>query len=257
MKPALLLLLLAATFASAQDKAVPVEKEPDHHLAFHNAYTNAFEVEVPPRATTLLHHHAYDYVFVSIGSADIENVVEGKAPVDLKLHDGEVEFARGGFSHRAANKLDTPFRNVTIEILKPHSSTTASSERALEVGMGGLSDPVVDNDDVRVYDVQLAPGGMLHEQKYAHPMLLVAVSDLDIHQTGLHATSTATTGPHATSRAPAGANAPSTNGVNAPSHSSSKTIKQKPGGLEWLPAGTYGFMNMGHAQQRFILVEYK
>ena len=224
MKSALLLLLIVTSFSAAQEKAVPVEKEPDHHLALHNAYTNAFEVEVPPRATTLLHHHAHDYVFVSLGPAEIENAVEGKAPTDLKLRDGEVEFAKGGFSHRAINKLDTPFRNVTIEILKPARSVAKSRERALEIGMGGLADPVIDNDDVRVYDVQLAPGGMLHEQKYVHPMLLVAVSDLDVHQTS---------GKKAT------------------------MVKQKPGGLEWLPAASYGFMNMGKAQQRFILVEYK
>lgn len=224
MKSALVLFLIAASFAAAQDKAVPVEKEPDHHLTLQNAYTRVFEVEVPPRTTTLLHHHAHDYVFVSIGDAEIENAVEGKAAVDLKLHDGEVEFAKGGFSHRAINKLDTPFRNVTIDILKPPAHAAKSSERALEIGMGGLADPVIDNADVRVYDVQLAAGGMLHEQKYVHPMLLVAVSDLDVHQT---------------------------------SGKKSKMVRQKPGGLEWLPAATYGFMNMGKTQQRFILVEYK
>lgn len=226
MKSALLVLAIATmtTMAFAQEKAVPVEKEPDHHLALQNEFTRAFEVEVPPRATTLLHHHAHDYVFVCLGPAEIQNAVEGKPVTDLKLRDGEVEFARGDFSHRAINKLDTPFRNVTIEILKPPKPGTATdSERALEIGAGGLADPVIDNSDVRVYDVQLAAGGMLHERQYPHPMLLVAVSDLSVHQTGKQA----------------------------------KMLKEKPGGLEWLPAGRYGFMNMGQGQQGFVLVEFK
>ena len=221
----LFLLLIVAAYAAAQDKAVPVEKEPAHHLALQNAYTRAYEVEVAPHASTLLHHHAYDYVYVVLGPADITNAVEGKEPVRAKLENGHVAFAKGDFSHVATNNAATPFRNVTIEILKPPKKAPAKQEeRALQVGEGGLSDPVLDNQDVRVYDVQLSAGGMLHPQKYAHPMLLVAVSNLDVHQT---------------------------------SGQQSRMVKQKPGGLEWLPAGSYAFMNMGRQPQRFVLVEYK
>lgn len=226
MRLSAVLLFVAAmlTAGAASESAVPVEKEPDHHLAFQNAYTRAFQVEVPPRATTLLHHHAHDYVYVVLGAADFMNDVEGKPKVEAKLENGHVAFAKGNFSHRAINLLDTPFRNVTIEILQPPKSSGKKTERALEIGMGGISDPAIDNDEVRVYDVQLAPGGMLHGQRYPHPMLLVAVSDLDL---------TATAGGQA------------------------RMVKEKVGGLQWLPAGAYGFMNMGKTQQRFVLVAFK
>ena len=220
-----LFIFFALACAAAQDAAVPVEKEPVHHLVFHNAYTNAFQVEVAPHAGTLLHHHAHDYVYVVLGDAQIENAVQGKAPVQAKLENGHVAFAKGDFSHVARNLADTPFRNVTIEILKPPKKSTAkSSQRALEIGHGGLADPVLDNDDVRVYDVQLAAGGMLHDQRYQHPMLLVAVTDLNVHQM---------------------------------SGKKSKMVTEKVGGLEWLPAGTYAFMNMDKSAQRFVLVEFK
>lgn len=224
-KIVLVSLLVRCCLCLAQSvPAVPVDKEPHHHLALQNATMRAFEVEVPPRTSTLLHYHGPDYVYVTLGKAEIVNAVAGKGPVEAKLEDGHVAFAKGNFAHVATNKLDTPFRNVTIEILKPGKSGGKDTQRALEIGMGGLADPVLDNDEVRVYDVQLSAGGMLHEAPYPHPMLLVAVSNLDVHQSGKHG---------------------------------SKMLKEKVGGLEWLPAGTYGFMNMTKEPQRFVLVEFK
>ena len=39
-----------------------------------------------------------------------------------KLPEGETEFAPGPFAHVIKNVGDTPFRNVTIEILRPPST---------------------------------------------------------------------------------------------------------------------------------------
>jgi len=47
------------------------------------------------------------------------NAVRDKPEVHLQLKDGETHFTRGGFAHIASNLADTPFRNVTIELLKP------------------------------------------------------------------------------------------------------------------------------------------
>ena len=117
---AFLILPMYAPAASPQTAAaVPMTSEPRHHLVLENEYVKVYQVEVAPRDSTLLHQHDHDYVYVAIGAAQVTSAVPGKPETHLKLADGDVHFSRGGFSHVATNDGDTPFRNVTIELLRP------------------------------------------------------------------------------------------------------------------------------------------
>ena len=122
---ALIALLLVCNALEAQaPQPVPLAQagkagEPHHHLKIENEYVRAYYVEVPPHEETQLHQHDHDYLFVTLGDTDVMNAVLNKPEVHLVLKDGEVHFTRGGFAHVARNLADTPFRNVTIELLKP------------------------------------------------------------------------------------------------------------------------------------------
>jgi quercetin dioxygenase-like cupin family protein len=109
----------AALLAQNWQSAVTMDHEPHHHLAFQNQYLRAFQVEVPPHSSTLLHQHAHDYVFVTLGDTSLENDVQGKPPAKLDLKDGDVRFTKGGFAHIAKNLSAKPFRNITVEFLQP------------------------------------------------------------------------------------------------------------------------------------------
>lgn len=126
MKACRILLLLAPVFlVSAQGPApAPLAHgnftgEPHHHLKIENEYVRAYFVEVPAHRSTQLHQHDNDYLFVSLGAADVVNAVPEKPEVHLTLKDGETHFTLGGFAHAARNLAGTPFRNVTIALLKP------------------------------------------------------------------------------------------------------------------------------------------
>lgn len=124
MKPVFYSALLLLTFSSNAQAPAPLAHgdepgEPHHHLKIENEYIRAYYVEVPPHEDTQLHQHDHDYVFVSLGPADVMNAVLNKPEVHLVLKDGETHFTRGGFAHVARNLSDAPFRNITIELLKP------------------------------------------------------------------------------------------------------------------------------------------
>jgi quercetin dioxygenase-like cupin family protein len=124
MKPLFCSALLLLTFSSSAQAPVPlahgdVPGEPHHHLKIENEYIRAYYVEVPPHEDTQLHQHDHDYLFVTLGATEVINAVLGKPEVKLALRDGEVRFTRGGFAHVARNLGDKPFRNVTIELLRP------------------------------------------------------------------------------------------------------------------------------------------
>jgi quercetin dioxygenase-like cupin family protein len=99
-------------------RAARLPGEPHHHLRIDNEFVRAYYVEVPPHDETQLHQHDHDYIYVSLGSADVVNAVLNKPDVHLLLRDGETRFTRGGFAHVARNLSDAPFRNITIELLK-------------------------------------------------------------------------------------------------------------------------------------------
>src|SRR5512140_2019531 len=98
---------------------VPISQEQHHHLVLENSFVKAYEVEVPPHESTLMHRHLHDYVYVVLGDAEFTNAVAGKPEVKLKQPDLAVNFSPGPFAHVASNNAETPFRNITIELLHP------------------------------------------------------------------------------------------------------------------------------------------
>ncbi len=134
---ALALILLASALRAQAPVPVPLARgnapgEPHHHLKIENSYVRAYYVEVPPHGETQLHQHDNGYLFVTLGDSDVTNAVLGKPEVHLQLKDGEVRFTRGGFAHVARNNSDAPFRNVTIEFLRPQSDVHNRCEKVID-----------------------------------------------------------------------------------------------------------------------------
>jgi quercetin dioxygenase-like cupin family protein len=224
--PLFLLIAMLAAFAAAPE--VEITAEPSHHLALENEYVRVFKVEVAPRAATLMHRHRHDYLFVTLGDAHVSNEVEGKPPVDLKLADGDTRFVPGSFAHIARNLDETPFRNVTIEILQDEKMRAAPSPWPEESGektfAGGRSKILFVKDGVRVSEVDLDAGATVPSHHHNGPHLLVAVSDLDVRS--------------------------DVEGMGP------MPGKFKAGEVKWLPGGyTHTLTNTGDRPARFVTVE--
>ena len=230
MKPTpFLLLLFASSLCVAQSTAaVPVTREPHHRLILENQYTRVFELTVAPQESTLMHRHDNDYVAVIVAPSEIQNAVEGKPVTTGRAGLGEVRFVSAPVTHRLTNTGDKPYRNIIVEILsrKSPQANQSQAERGLDVGHGGMSDIVVDNGEVRVQEVQIAPGGMLHKHTHKFPFLVVAIGDLDLH--------------------------------NMPQGKPATTVHQKAGEVKWIGAGsTHEMMNTGKQQAHFVEVEFR
>ncbi len=229
MKSFLFLFLLIPLLAAQTASEVEITAEPSHHLAVENEYVRVFKVEVAPHASTLMHRHHHDYVYVTLGDAYLSNEVEGKAPVDAKLSDGETRFATGNFAHIARNLSDQPFRNVTIELMQDEKLRQTPSPWPEESGEktfpGGRSKILFVKDGVRVSEVNLAPGAIVPSHHHDGSHLLVAVSDLDLR---------------------------SDVDGSGPMRGQLKT-----GDIKWLPGGyTHTLTNVGKSPARFVTVEF-
>ena len=220
----LLCLLLPST------EAVEVTAEPAHHLALANEQVRVFQVEVAPQASTLLHHHGHDYLFVSLGEAHVSNEVLGKPPVELKLSDGETRFTPGNFAHVARNLAGQPFRNVTIELMQDEKLRDAPSPWPQEGGdqefPGGRIKVLFVRDGARVSAFELEPGATVPSHYHDGPHLVVAVSDLALRSD-----------------------------VEGQSPMAGML---KSGEVKWLPGDyTHTLTNTGKDRARFVTVEFK
>ena len=205
---------------------VELTAEPSHHFVLQNEYVRIFKVEVAPHASTLLHRHGNDYIFVTLGDADLTNAVAGKEPMELKLKDGEVRFS-AALVHLVTNNGATPFRNVTVELLRPNRSyKPADDDRGLEVGHGAMQETLFVQDGVKTSDITINPGQMLHQHTYLRPHLIVAVSALELE--------------------------------SQPAEGQARPIHAQPGEVQWSAAGvTQSLMNAGTQPARFIMLEFE
>lgn len=227
----LLLLLSGVSWVQAPE-SVPITSEPSHHLVLQNSYVRVFDVTVAPRATTLVHRHQHDYLFVTLGDSDITNERVGEKPVRLVLKDGETHFTPGGFAHAAANNLATPFHNITIEILQPASGVRTCTESCtlpVTCAAGPRDCPsirrLISSDQWDVNEVTFPAHGVLGAHTHNAPHLVIPVSELDLLDT-------------------AGA----ANVVE---------IRRAPGGLAWVEPVTHSVSNNGNKPARLITLQFK
>jgi quercetin dioxygenase-like cupin family protein len=223
------LVFLATATLAQQQQSVEITSEPSHHLVFQNEYVRVFDVTVAPRATTLVHKHNHDYLFVTLGDSDVVSARPGEKPVSLQLKDGEVRYTPGNFAHAAINKSDRPFHNITIELLKPSTGVTECMVDCHGGAVIGEDVPSV----LRLYSSDQWTARMFflpsasHLEKLTHtmPYLMIPVSDLDL-----------------------------TEEID----SSSRSIKQASGDIGWVPAGvTHTLTNHGSKPAQFITLEFK
>jgi quercetin dioxygenase-like cupin family protein len=173
---------------AAQSGEVDITREPHHHLIFENTLVRVFDVKVPPSETTLIHRHNHDYVYVTLGAADLDNRVEGKPPARVQLHDAETRFLAGNFAHAVRDLASTPFRNITIELLQDATTGNPSSpwdsgkneDRSLQILNRGTQQVLFVKDAARVSEIELQPGGAIPCHHHNGPHLVVAVTDVDV-----------------------------------------------------------------------------
>ena len=190
-----LALILSASLRAQAPVPARLPGEPHHHLKIDNEYVRVYFVEVPPHDETQLHQHDHDYIFVSVGPADVINAVLNKPEAHLVLKDGETHFSRGGFAHVARNLSGAPFRNVTIELLKPQGEPQNLCAQIVSTAAAGKCDkssesttrergfsvePQLETGEANLDLVSFGPGSESAKIALPAESLLVALNDSEL-----------------------------------------------------------------------------
>jgi quercetin dioxygenase-like cupin family protein len=165
------LLSIVAVASLPRQTAVPVSKEPRHHVKFENEKVRVIEAIIPPGDTTLFHTHSRDNVPVAISGGKLKIELLGRAPTFSTSETGAVSFAKATYTHRITNVGETTLHFMDAEIV-------ASSGRSKDVpplDMAHGMSPVMDNEQVRVSRLKLAPGESTGIHSHHLPRLMVVI----------------------------------------------------------------------------------
>ncbi len=226
-------LLLAFVAMAQQPGEVEITAEPSHHQVLANSYVRVFDVSAPPKASTLIHWHRYDYAFVTLGDADLINSRVGQKPGPLVLKDGDVRFTPGGFAHSVTNQSDSVFRNITIELLQSSTNVKpCASSCSVPIACASADksacpteEQLITSDQWTLNRVTLPPSAILEKHAHRAPHLAVAVSELNL--------------------------------VQKLEDGSAKELHGKPGTLNWVNPVVHTVVNKGPAEARFVTLEFK
>lgn len=179
---------LVLTNISAQSlkdtpKSIGIAEEPHHVLLFENDVVRVFRLKLKPKERTMPHRHEGYFAYFSLSTVSIENEVRGHMPVPVILTAGEVHTSKGGFNVAERNSSSEPADIIIVEP-KKHNDT------GFDVPMGGLSFHNAgsiewfENATVRGYAIAIAAGGKVDRHKEHFDRLLIAISDLNLSETG-------------------------------------------------------------------------
>lgn len=220
------LLFLATATLAQQQQTVEITSEPSHHLVLENEYVRVFNVTVAPKATTLIHRHNHDYLFVTLGDSDIVNARVGEKPVALHLNDGEVRFTPGNFAHAAGNESSRPFHNITIELLQPSSNVNPclGGCATMAQGQSPSAARLYSSDQWTVWLFTLPPLSRMEKHMHSMPHLVVPISNLDLtEQSGI----------------------------------TTREIRRAPGEVGWIPGGiTHTLINNSKSPAQFVTLDF-
>ena len=184
---AAVLFLGLGAFAQQQEP-VDVSAEPHHHHVLDNIFVRAYAVEVDPKQSTLMHRHGHDYLSVSLGDAEVTNTKQGAQPATAKFKDGDVRFTAAPLVHAVSDNLETPFRNITIELMQPTTNQKACTESctvpvpcdSADKSACVTEEKLMTADQWSVTRITLPPGAKYPQHTHLANFLTIPLTDADI-----------------------------------------------------------------------------
>ncbi len=176
--PLILFLSLYPAQKASDPAAVPVEREPHHHLLLKNDYVMVLRVLLQPGERSAYHVHSDDDVAVRLADVKASDQKPGEpesAGVERKAGDVTLRTLRENpLTHRVHNLGQETFDVLDVELLQRPA-------RASQTVAGPVEG---ENPSARVYKWILAPGGVTPMHTHERPYLIVAASGFPLKMSG-------------------------------------------------------------------------
>ena len=81
----------ASTLVAAQEKAVPMEREPLHKIELTNDYVEVTHLSLQPGQKTMMHTHSHDAIAIALSESTVSVNVPGKESAQVSGRPGDIE----------------------------------------------------------------------------------------------------------------------------------------------------------------------
>jgi YVTN family beta-propeller protein len=157
--------------------AVPMDKEPHHHVLFKNEFVEVIRTTLLPGESTLFHTHSHDTAgFDLVTSTTTEQLLGKPEGSPATSHAGEVSAdscTDCPMTHRVHNVGNGLMDGFYVELLQRPALPSAS-----------IAAPVAaENASARVYNWMLAPGATSAMHTHKRPYVIVAATPLQLKMT--------------------------------------------------------------------------
>ena len=176
---------------------IPLKSEPHHHLALHNEYVNVYSVQVSPHDSVRLHKHDADAISIVMSDSEITVRAPGKPDSHQRVVNGQLRLQSAGYVHSTSIDGDTPYRNITVELLAAQKSrrnlcATVIADQPMNCpepsdhsdGRGRSEQPQFQTDETNVTLIRILPRQSTALQAPGVPQLLVVLDDVSTASNG-------------------------------------------------------------------------
>jgi hypothetical protein len=170
---------IVPSFAALTDdpaSAPLARNEVHHHVVLQNDLVRIMRVLIPPNDATGWHEHNFDYVVVAVNGTKVHVDIKGNPQaVEGTMVTNSVAYTNyvgKHFVHRVANKSETVNNQLAFEILPSSPGSFTPSDRS-SVPQYKME---TDNDRIRVWRLQLAPGEVADMINQKAPAVRVILS---------------------------------------------------------------------------------
>jgi len=156
--------------------AIPVSKEPRHHIVFENKWIRVLDVRIPPGDTSLFHKHETPSVFIVLSDTKTgsEAIIEPGKP---QLTYGNIWF-EGFYNkpriHRVWNSDSSEFHVMDIELLNRENRKTDTAIKNRNTNSSTL---LFDEKPVRGYRQVFRPHTGIRLKETETPILVVNLGE--------------------------------------------------------------------------------
>jgi hypothetical protein len=175
----------------AQEASIPpLKSEPHHHLVLNNPYVNVYSVEVQPHDSVRLHRHEADGIGIMLNDSEITVRAPGKPDSHQNVTKGQLRLQTAGFVHSTYIEGVSPYRNVTVELLKTQTTPqnlcatiiaaqpTHCPPPSDKASLPGLTnEPQFQTDQTKIALIRISPGQNATLEVPALPQLLVFLDE--------------------------------------------------------------------------------
>jgi len=183
-------LCFPVTCRAQETNIPPLKSEPHHHLVLHNSYVNVYSVEVQPHDSVQLHRHEADGIGIMLSNSEITVRAPGKSDLHQNVTNGQLRLQTAGYVHSTYIDGDTPYRNVTVELLATQRSPQNLCATIIAAQPthcpppkpnpdGRTEQPQFQTDQTGITLIRISPGQSLTLDAPARPQLLVILDEAE------------------------------------------------------------------------------